>query len=400
MTEPLILDNICEFIIDTKHKTPKFTEFGYPCIRTPNIGRGYFILANAKYVDEASYIEWTTRATPSENDLVLAREAPVGNVAIIPPNLKVCHGQRTVLIRPDNNKVNPNYLMYLMLGDEIQAKMHSMASGATVAHLNMSDIRALNIPELPDVHEQKKIAGVLKAYDNLIENNNRRIAILEDMAQSLYQEWFVNFRFPGHQNTKFKESSSGLILKGWEVKVFGDLVDFRRDSVKKGLVEKNTPYMGLEHFPRKSIALSEWELVEEIGSSKLEFKKGDVLFGKIRPYFHKVGVAQTEGLCSSDTFVWRAVNDNLNALVSCIASSNSFVAHSTQTSQGTKMPRANWNVLKEYGVCVPDNDLLDKFQNATGPMIEQIIVLSNKQRNLKMQRDLLLPQLISGTVNI
>ena len=151
------LNSICEFIVDTKHKTPKFQESGIPCIRTPNIGRGFFILENAKYVSKDTYNEWISRAKPSDNDLVLAREAPVGNVAIILNGLKVCHGQRTVLIRPDSSKVVPRFLMYLLLGDEVQHMMKSVASGATVAHLNMSDICTLPLPKLPLIPVQQKM---------------------------------------------------------------------------------------------------------------------------------------------------------------------------------------------------------------------------------------------------
>ena len=135
------LADVSELIIDTKHNTPKFTKDGFPCIRTPNIGRGFFILENVKRVSEETYRAWIDRAEPRENDLVLAREAPVGNVAVIPRNLTLCIGQRTVLVRPIPEKVNPRYLCYLLLGDEMQAAMHSYSGGATVAHLNMSDIR-------------------------------------------------------------------------------------------------------------------------------------------------------------------------------------------------------------------------------------------------------------------
>ncbi len=187
---------------------------------------------------------------------------------------------------------------------------------------------------------------------------------------------------------------------GWGEVKFGSLVEFLRDSVRKGTVEENTPYMGLEHFPRKSLSLSEWECVSEIGSSKLRFKKGDVLFGKIRPYFHKVGVAQTDGLCSSDTFVWRPSKPEHSALVASVAFSDNFVAHSVQTSQGTKMPRANWDVLKDYDVVIAPEALLCRFSLLVDTAIEEIGLLSAKIRNLGEQRDMLLPKLISGKIDI
>ena len=160
---------------------------------------------------------------PQAEDLILAREAPIGNVAIIPKKLKVCLGQRTVLIRPDKDKVIPMFLVYLMLGDEIQEKLLAHSTGTTVGHLNMKDIRNLKLPRLPQFPIQHKIAAILSAYDDLIENNTRRIKMLEDMASTIYREWFVEFRFPGHEKVKMVESELGLIPQGWEISCLGDV---------------------------------------------------------------------------------------------------------------------------------------------------------------------------------
>jgi len=168
MSNLKILKDVCKLIIDCEHKTAPIQEIGYPSIRTPNIGKGRLILDNVNRVSEETYQAWTKRAIPEGEDLILAREAPIGNVAIIPKNLKVCLGQRTVLIRPDRTKIDPYYLCYLLLGDEVQGKIHSMSNGATVHHLNMADIRSFELPKLPSLKAQQKIASILSAYDDLI----------------------------------------------------------------------------------------------------------------------------------------------------------------------------------------------------------------------------------------
>src|SRR5579859_487661 len=285
------LDDVCELIIDCEHKTALTQEAGYPSIRTPNIGRGRLILDGVNRVSEQTYREWTQRAVPRAGDLILAREAPIGNAAIIPPNLQVCLGQRTVLIRPNRRFVDPHYLVYLLLGDEIQGRIHALSNGATVHHLNMADIRSLVLPELPSLPIQRKIAAILSAYDDLIENNTRRIRILEEMARALYREWFVHFRFPGHATYEMVESPLGPIPQGWRVARLGEIACEQRRGVNPEAVDPETPYFGLEHLPRRSIALSEWGTASEVQSTKLAFSKGEILFGKIRPYFHKVGVA-------------------------------------------------------------------------------------------------------------
>jgi len=307
--------------------------------------------------------------------------------------------QNAVKVESDQS-LDKGFLYYLLRSDEFKAYIVGTAQGAaSQASITLDSIRAFKFTK-PDLESQQKIAKTLAAYDNLIENNNRRIAILEEMAQSLYREWFVKFRFPGHEQAKFIDSPLGKIPEGWDVKRLGDLVDFKRESVKKGILSEPTPYMGLEHFPRKSLSLSEWDEVSEIGSSKLVFKRGDILFGKIRPYFHKVGVAQTDGICSSDTFVLEPINKKCHSLVAMVTFSDDFVAHSVQTSQGTKMPRANWGVLADYAVTMPEGRLLVKFNMAVDSAIDQLKILSAKNRNLKKQRNLLLPKLISGQINL
>jgi type I restriction enzyme S subunit len=400
LNQSKILADVCEFVIDCEHKTAPTQNTGYPSIRTPNIGKGKLILENVNRVSEEIYKAWSKRAIPQADDLILAREAPVGNVAIIPKNLKVCLGQRTVLIRPDKEKVSPNYLCYLLLGDEIQSKFISISNGATVHHLNLKDIRNLELPIIPPLPTQQKIASILSAYDDLIENNTRRIKILEEMAQTLYNEWFVNFRFPGFEQVQMVESELGLIPEGWEVRKLGDIAQEIRRSIKPDLVEPETPYFGLEHLPRKSIALSEWGKASDIQSTKLVFKKGEILFGKIRPYFHKVGVAPIDGICSSDIIVIIPKNYKYFSIILGCVSSEDFVNHATQTSQGTKMPRANWEVLTKYPIVIPPPPLLLQFNEFISNIVQKIQNLVFKNTNLRQTRDLLLPKLISGEINV
>ena len=325
-----------------------------------------------------------------KNDILLnITGASVARCCLVPDNILPARvNQHVAIIRIDGNKADPRYVFLCLVSPNYKNHLLTLAQGgATREALTKTTIEDFGL-ELLELGVQSRTADVVMSYDNLIENNNRRIAILEDMAQSLYREWFVKFRFPWHEVCQFKDSALGRVPEGWEVAKFGDLVEFLRESVKKGAVEENTPYMGLEHFPRKSLPLSEWECVNEIGSSKLRFKKGDILFGKIRPYFHKVGVAQTEGLCSSDTFVWRSKEQEYLGLIASVAFSDDFVIHSVQTSQGTKMPHANWGVLKEYLVVIAPKQLLCKFNKLVSSTIEEISTLSTKNRNLKEQRDM------------
>lgn len=220
------------------------------------------------------------------------------------------------------------------------------------------------------------------------------------MAQTLYNEWFVKFRFPGHEQVKMLESELGLIPEGWEVKELGDIAQEVRRGINPDTVDPETPYFGLEHLPRKSIALSEWGKAGEVQSTKLVFYKGEILFGKIRPYFHKVGVAPIDGICSSDTIVINPkISQYFSIVLSCV-SSEDFINHATQTSQGTKMPRANWDVLTKYPLVIPSSSILEQFNNFIENAVQQIQILIFKNKNLRVTRDLLLPKLISGEIDV
>ncbi len=252
----------------------------------------------------------------------------------------------------------------------------------------------------PPIQTQRKIAAILSTYDDLIENNTRRIKILEDMAQTLYREWFVHFRFPGHENVPMVKSELGLIPHGWKISELGNLAESIRRNVKPGDVEPETPYFGLEHLPRKSIALSNWDFVDLINSAKLRFKKDEILFGKIRPYFHKVGVAPLDGICSSDTIVIRPKVNKYFAITLSYVSSEHFIKYATTTSQGSKMPRADWKVLAKYPVIIPPEQIMKRFSSFACEVVDNIHNLIFQNKNLSETRDLLLPKLISGEIDV
>ncbi|WP_324171884.1 restriction endonuclease subunit S [Sulfurimonas sp.] len=188
------LDSICDLIVDCEHKTAPIQETGYPSIRTPNIGQGILLLNKVNKVSEETYKEWTRRAMPQADDLILAREAPAGNIAVIPKNIKVCLGQRTVLIRPKKEKFISKYLAFLILSKDVQKKLLSHSKGATVEHINMKDIRAFKIYNLPTIDKQlriiKKIESTQKQTKKLESIYTQKLGDLEELKKSILQKAF------------------------------------------------------------------------------------------------------------------------------------------------------------------------------------------------------------------
>jgi type I restriction enzyme, S subunit len=189
-----ILNSLSELIVDCEHKTAPTQTTGYPSIRTPNIGKGELILDGVNRVSQEVYLQWTRRATPKANDLILAREAPAGNIAVIPDNLDVCLGQRTVLIRPKKERIVSKYLAYLILSRDVQEKLLSHSTGATVQHINMKDIRAFKIYNLSNIHEQIQIVNQLddlKSQTQSIESNyQQELDALDELKKSILQKAF------------------------------------------------------------------------------------------------------------------------------------------------------------------------------------------------------------------
>ena len=291
--------------------------------------------------------------------------------------------------------LDSKYLYYWLLSPWGRAELKKCTIGSSQSAYTIVLLKDMEI-DLPDLSTQRKIAGILSAYDDLIENNLRRIKILEEMAQSLYREWFVHFRFPGHESAKFVDSPLGQIPKGWEMKKLGELADQMRRGVSKGELDGPVRYVGLEHIPRQSLALDAWEATTELGSNKLTFERGEVLFGKIRPYFHKVSVAPFNGICSADTIVIRSKKPEHRALVTACVFTEAFVAHATATSNGSKMPRTDWKVLKDYPHVLPPKELLARFSGLFVNAVAQQQNLVSRNQTLRRTRDLLLPKLLQG----
>ena len=389
------LNYVCELIVDCPHSTEPDEGEGYPIIRTPNIGVGYLDLEGVQRVSKAAYDRRNIRAVPRPNDLILAREAPAGNVGIIREGMEVCLGQRTVLIRPKAEKVSPLFLNYYLNAPKQRHALLSNSNGATVSHVNMPIIRNLVIG-LPDRETQDRIADVLSAYDELIENNRRQIKLLEEAAQRLYKEWFIDLKFPGHETTPIVDG----LPEGWRMGCLGECCALIKTISKQDERTGNELYIGLEHMPKDSICLRAHGVAADVVGNKTEFRKGDVLFGKIRPYFHKVGFAQFDGVTSTDAIVMRAV-EGKQAFLLAVASSDEFVSYATATSKtGTKMPRADWAAMKSYQVPIPSADVASRFENICESFLSAIAQCSSLIVAAREARDRLLPKLMSGEIEV
>lgn len=393
------VSELCILAVDCVNKTAKTVEYEtpYKMIRTTNVKGGFVFLDEVKFVTKEVFEKWTRRSQPQFGDVILTREAPLGEVGrFTSQNEQIFLGQRLFQYRPNPEVLDWNFLAYMLQSHDVQGKIKGMGFGATVEHIKVGEAEHLMIP-CPPIDVQRRIGSILAAYDDLIENNWRRMALLEDTARQVYQEWFVRLRFPGCEHTRIVDG----VPEGWKRKGLSDVCIDIRETVAPNKLDPDTPYIGLEHIPRRSISLTEWGKVEQVTSTKLRFRAGEILFGKIRPYFHKVGIAFVDGVASSDTIIIRPIEVRLNGLVLMTVSSDLFIATTSQNMrEGSKMPRADWKQMKEYPVAIPPGGLLKTFNEVISTITDQLKNLTFQNQKLRTARDLLLPKLMSGEISV
>lgn len=375
---------------------PEPLEGGVTLIRGGDIVNGRIAADLRRISEEVS--QPYRRTLLRGGELVMSLVGNPGSVAIVPDRLRGANLARQaalIALLPD---VDARYVMYWFMSSDAKQRLAAVTKGSVQQVINLADLKRLEVP-CPPLDTQCRIASILGAYDDLIEVNRRRIAVLEQMARGLFEEWFVRFRFPGNEAVPILDTPDGPLPEGWAWGAFRDLAREVRQTVSPDDVPPDTPYVGLEHMPRRSFTLDQHGQAEEVSSLKSHFRRGDILFGKIRPYFHKVVWASFDGVSSTDAIVWRPIA-GLAAQALATASSDAFVAYSVQTSNGTKMPRANTRVLADYRCALAPSDISSRFEETVGPMAELCATLQAGSRRLAASRDLLLPRLISGQLSV
>ncbi|MBD57872.1 MAG: type I restriction endonuclease subunit S [Pseudoalteromonas sp.] len=416
------LKEVCKVISGYAFKSATFKTGGStPVIKIKNIKIGTASLEDAGYVD-SSFLESVDKKYKVMGDDILISltgshmnqpNSVVGRVGRYPCKYPVALlNQRAGKVIPNEELVDKTYLFYALLGDDVRREIAQMAHGAaSQANVSPSQVESVEIP-LPDLKLQEKIGSVLNNYDQLIENNNRRISILEDMAQSLYREWFVNFRYPNHKdnldadgNPKLVDSPLGQIPEGWEIKTAAEAITVnpRTKLAKDG--EK--PFVGMSGLSESSMVIS--DITKKTGNSGAKFINGDTLFARITPclqngktgYVHFLNEEQPVGFGSTEFIVLRESEDLSSEYIYLLSRSNDFREHAIKSMTGaTGRQRVHPDSFASYYLAVPPKELMAEFSKQVKPMFKSIYNLSRRSQNLKQQRVMLLPKLISGEIQL
>lgn len=324
---------------------------------TDFVGDGRTVFETEKTITELGLEKSSTRLLDA-GDLIVSARGTVGELARLSRPMafnQSCYGLRGI-----NGVITNEYGFYLMKTTINKLKQQSY--GSVFSTITRSTFQNIEV-SLPPLGEQKRIAEVLGSVDDKIEANSRLLDSLDELMRLEYQAM---------------QSESELKIS--------DIASEVKDGVSPTDILPDEVYVGLEHLPRRDVWLRDWGRGEEVTSNKSRFKKGDILFGKLRPYFHKVVVAPVDGICSTDIIVARP-KSGFESLALQALSSDAVVAHATNASNGTRMPRAKWSDLKDLGVRGSAN-------SKSVVSFDLVTALVAENRKLAETRDLLIRKLI------
>ena len=368
------------------------------------------MLAKSKFTEAGNPVYSGYRVTGYTNEylyeqpmvVVVARGVGgTGDVKISPPKAWITN--LSIVLDTDDEIVDKYYLYCLLNQEGLKEKLDS---GASISQITISSLEPYKIV-LPSFDEQKKRTDILKAYDNLIENNNRRIAILEDMAQSLYREWFVKFRYPGHENQTLIESPLGAIPEGWEVKQiqdFGTVITGKTPSKKKEeyYSSKDVPFLKTPDMHGSTFAVQIEDSLSIAGADSQKNKyipKNSICVACIGA---KAGVVTL----TADQV---QTNQQINSVVLFDQKDREYFylfavslhqkIHALGSS-GATMTNVSKGKFETIEVLKPSSEVMERFSTAMKPVFDQIENLQRRNINLQNQRDMLLPKLISGKIEL
>ena len=396
------IKELCSDIIDCVNKTAPIsnTPTKYRMLRTSDIRDGFINLENLNCVTEETYNKWTRRGFLQKGDIILTREAPLGEVGLVRYAENFFLGQRLVLLRANPSVCDNRFLLYALQFHDNKQAIIAKGVGATVLHLRVPECEKIEI-RVPDLQTQRKIGNILFAYDNLIENNQKQIKLLEEAAQRLYKEWFVDLRFPGYEITPVVDG----VPEGWELCRLEDVIEFNpKIPLSKERLKQSVPMSALS---TSSMTLDTEEFAATFSNSGSKFQNGDTLLARITPCLENgktafvAGIESDEGAVGSTEFIVMRSKGLNPYMVYLLARDDSFRQSAINSMTGSDgRQRAQADKLKALPYLKPTDQITRLFAGYAEPIFLQIQKKNEQNVRLRQARDRLLPKLMSGEIEV
>lgn len=393
------IEDICLNI--TSGGTPKSTNEAFynpqeiPWLKTGEVNYCR-IYDTEKYISKEGLYNSSAKMIPTNSVIVAmyGQGDTAGRVAINKIPLTTNQACCNLII---NDKVADCEFVYYKLST-LYEKMVSLKNGGAQPNLNVKIIKSIEI-SLPPLPVQQRIASILSTYDDLIENNQKQIKLLEEAAQRLYKEWFVDLHFPGHENVKIVDG----VPEGWESCKLRDVAEINGRNI-----DENYPYDKINYIDIGSVRngrileKANYNLEEAPGRAKRIVQDGDVIWGMVRPNLRAYAMVlnpDKNDVFSTGFAVLTSKKVPFSFLY-CNVTTEEFVGYLVNCTNGAAYPAVKPIHFEEYNVSIPQNNLLNKFHNITEPYFRKIYYLSKQISSLREARDRLLPKLMSGEIEV
>ena len=397
----MTLEAVCHLITDGKHGDCR-NQYGsgYYFLSAKDVKEGRLQYAGARQITREDFLHTHKRTQLGPGDVLISNSGTIGRIAIADDSeytRRTTFQKSVAIIKPDRERVHPRWLYYYLQG--AQEELVRAAGGTAQKNLLLRDLRSFPI-DVPAIDVQRRIAAVLSAYDDLIETSTRRIQILEEMAQAIYREWFVDFRFPGHEQLERIDSELGPIPSGWSVRTIPQAIELNPRVVVPRHGEK--PFVPMSSISTSSMLIENIEA--RTGNSGSKFQNGDTLFARITPCLENGKTGFVQFLSSANNvafgsteFIVLRSRTLSPEIVYLLARSEPFRAHAIKSMSGaTGRQRVQEGCFTDYLIIQPPQDIIDRFAALVSPMFESIHALAQRNVVLRHTRDLLLPRLMSG----
>ena len=387
--EKVAIKDICTGIYDGPHATPPLSDTGAIFLGISNFNNGRLDFSDIRYISEDDLPKWTKRVIPQKNDIVFSYEATLNLYAIIPEGFRGCLGRRMALLRVDETKAYYKFLYYYFYSDTWRATVNeNIVLGATVDRIPL--IKFPDFPvELPPLETQHRIADILSAYDDLIENNQKQIKLLEEAAQRLYKEWFVDLHFPGHENTKIVDG----VPEGWKKERLVDIAEIQYGYAFDGTLfnaDKNgTPIIRIRNIPQAETM----DYTTEHVSENYLVQNGEIIVGMDGEFHINAWAGNTAYLVQRVCCI-RPKNTEIKGwLLQAIYEPIKFFE---RTVVGATVAHLGKKHLDSIYLLTSPEEFYEPFKT----FFDKRLLLMNQNRKLREARDRLLPKLMSGEVEV
>lgn len=419
MMEYVTLKSICDSITDCPHSTPIWTSFGKKVIRSSNIKNGRLDLSDPSFTDDVNFFKRITRNKPVSGDLIITREAPMGEICIIPEGIECCLGQRMVLLKTNREKCYNKYLLYAILSDYVQNQIKwNEGTGTTVSNLRIPLLENLKIPYI-ELKQQIIVADTLAALDDKIEINNKINKKLEEIARTLFRRWFVDFEFPDENGNPYKssggemvESELGMVPKEWRVELLKNLCKVitkgtTPTTMNKKFVEKGIHFVKAESITSDHLFdTNRLAYIDEETNNLLKrsiINENDILF-TIAGTIGRFALA-TKSILPANTNQAVAIIRADNLLIDPLFILNMFLCDLQKEYLESKVVQAvqanlSLGIIGELPVLMPKINALDLYYQLIKPVFENINVNCTSNRLLTNLREALLPKLMNGEIQV